>query len=848
MLTEQLLDDLLAEWEECRQSGHESSAEELCQGSPELLGELKKRITRLKSTDWLFEDDVDDDLGDSFLAEWLGKAAGQDLSIRPVPYDACIRSLTETGLLSVQELQRAETSMPDSAGKTDGANLLRHLVAVGKLTRFQATTVADGKAKSLVLGNYMLLDKIGAGGMGQVFLARHRRMNRQVALKVLPERALSSPISVERFRREVEVAAKLVHPNIVTAYDADEANGTHFLVMEFVDGQDLASFVKRSGPLPLQQAVDFVLQAAAGLEYAHRQGVVHRDIKPSNLLVDGEGTLKILDLGLARLVMGAESGNAQTQAELTQDGAVLGTVDYMAPEQALNTKVANVQADIYSLGCTLYYLLTGQATYQGETLMQKMLAHREAPIPSLRAICSEVPEQVDSIFKKMVAKKHEDRQSSMANVIADFKNCEHSWQNESTSSVVVNRLRPPYAVDTVSEDGRQVTQEYLPAKVGKPPRKAIFFAGFVVLLGLTSYFAFFSGVIFRLRTPHGMLIVTISQPDAAVFVNDNQVTVSKPDGSEPLRIDFPTDGGQLKVSKPGFETWTRDFVLKENGEETVHVVLEPHSMPLAELPPATIASSQKMTTEAVSEAVALIKRLGGIAEINYRSGKPHVEAVDLRDTQVTDDELGRIVVALPTLRTLSLEYTPVTDAGLVHLKRLPNLQSLDLSQNDHPFTDAGIQHLAGMVTLESLDLEGSQITDVGMKNLRGLHRLRDLWLFGVFTDSGLENIEGLTSITQLWVSSPNISDAGLKHLARLSRLELLSLVNTPINGSGLVHIQKLVNIIDLSLEGTAVDDGALSHLTPLVRLEALHLTGTRVTIMRVEQLRKTLPHLSTIGL
>lgn len=848
MLDEQQLDELLVEWEECRQSGHESSAEELCQNSPELLVELKNRITRLKSTDWLFEEDADDDLTDGFLVELLNKAAGKELALGSVPYDACVRYLTEAGLVSVEQLQRLESVLSDSTVKTDGSNLLRHLVATGKLTSFRATTVADGNAKSLVLGNYVLLEKIGAGGMGQVFLARHRRMNRQVALKVLPERAVSSAIAVERFRREVEVAAKLVHPNIVTAYDADEANGTHFLVMEFVNGPDLASFVKRSGPLPLQQAVAFLLQAAAGLEYAHRQGVVHRDIKPSNLLVDANGTVKVLDLGLARLVMGTDSGNAPTQAELTQDGAVLGTVDYMAPEQALNTKVANGQADIYALGCTLYYLLTGQAIYLGETLMQKMLAHREAPIPSLQAICPEVPEQVESIFKKMVSKKPEDRHSSMASLIAEFKSCERCWQNASTSSVVINRVRPPYAVDTVSEDGRQVTKEYVPEKVGKPPRRTIYFAGAVVLLGLASYFVLFSGVIFRVRTPHGTLIVTINQPDAVVFINDDQVTVSKQDGTEPLRIDFPTAGGQLKVSKPGFETWTRDFRLKENGEETVHVVLEPHSTPVAELPAAVIVSPRQMSGDEVAEAVALVKRLGGSAEINYRSGKPHVEAVDLRETQVTDEELGRVVIALPTLRTLSLEYTPISDAGLAHLKQLSNLQNLDLSQVDHPFTDAGIEHLAGMSTLESLDLEGSHISDVGVKHLQELHRLRDLWLFGIFTDTGLQSIEGLTNLTRLWISSPNISDVGLKHLAHLSRLELLSLADTPINGSGLVHVETLVGIVELSLENTAIEDRALDHLMSLRNLESLHLTGTRVTVMRVEQLRKSLPHLSTIGL
>ena len=224
-------------------------------------------------------------------------------------------------------------------------------------------------------------------------------MKRVVAVKILPSNVIDSDDAVQRFYQEVEVAAKLRHPNIVMAYDAGEHNGMHYLVMEYVEGKDLGRVVEEKGPLSVTDAVEYVLQAAKGLEYAHDLGVVHRDIKPSNLLLDEDGTVKVLDMGLARINIGPD--DETVAPKLTQSGQIMGTVDYMSPEQAEDTRNADERSDIYSLGCTLYRLLTGEAPYPSDTAMKALLAHREQPIPSLRDKHPNVSEELDEVFQQM---------------------------------------------------------------------------------------------------------------------------------------------------------------------------------------------------------------------------------------------------------------------------------------------------------------------------------------------------------------------------------------------------------------------------------------------------------------
>ncbi|MBC7818148.1 MAG: protein kinase, partial [Planctomycetaceae bacterium] len=369
----------------------------------------------------------------------------------PISPEQFVKQLTDSGLMPADEVRAFVGGLPTEGQPTDGAELAKLLVKERRLTRFQVEQIYAGKGSSLTLGNYVILDKLGQGGMGMVLKAEHRRMKRRVAIKVMSPTAVKTPDALKRFHREVEAAAKLRHPNIVAADDADEAKGTHFLVMEYVDGSDLSALVKKQGPLPVDQAVKCIIQAARGLEYAHEQGVIHRDIKPANLLIDAKGTVKILDMGLAR-IDGAVGGSSEG-AGLTQSGTIMGTVDYMSPEQAMDTKHADGLSDIYSLGCTLYYLLTGKAVYDGDTIMKKLMAHRESPIPSIVADAASVRANVgssdassvghalDVVFRRMVAKRPEDRSQSMTEVIAELERC-LSGDAQSGGSATVTLSRP----------------------------------------------------------------------------------------------------------------------------------------------------------------------------------------------------------------------------------------------------------------------------------------------------------------------------------------------------------------------------------------------------------------------
>ncbi|MBA4191014.1 MAG: hypothetical protein C0467_23765 [Planctomycetaceae bacterium] len=317
---------------------------------------------------------------------------------------------------------------------SDIKSLGEELIRLGWLNSFQANRIANGRHHELVLGQYAIIDRIGEGGTGQVFKAWHTSLGQFVALKLLRPEVIADSETVSRFHREITVTSQLPpHPNLINAFDSGQLGDTHFLAMEFVEGIDLERMVIQSGPLGVERACEYLRQAARGLQHAHEHGLVHRDIKPSNMIVSDSsdtaaGTVKILDLGLARLH--GDNASARENTFMTSDGSItLGTVDYQAPEQALDFHLADIRADVYSLGCTLFFLLTGNPPFGSGSLAVKLMRHQQAEPPDLTELRAGVPKELTPIVSRMLAKDPADRYQTPGEVVAALEDLNRPRQS-----------------------------------------------------------------------------------------------------------------------------------------------------------------------------------------------------------------------------------------------------------------------------------------------------------------------------------------------------------------------------------------------------------------------------------
>lgn len=334
---------------------------------------------------------------------------------------------------------------------------------------------------------YDRIRPLGQGGMGVVYRARQKRMKRPVAIKLIPAHLHDNADLRKRFEREMQAAAALNHPHIVTAYHADEYQQMLYLVSELADGQDLSKIIKEQGPFSVERTVSVVLQIAEGLSHAHQRGVIHRDIKPGNLIYNQQKNfVQVLDFGLAKFRDQSELEDdiSSLSHDLTSTGAIMGTVNYMAPEQALDTKAADERSDIYSLGCVLHFLLTGEPPFRGSSMMSMLLAHREQPIPDLTETRAEIPAEVNAIFGRMIAKDPGDRYASMEEVISALSVLGLSLDEEESTLISQDKNRP------VTEELVNATTVIMPES-SRSQRRNVFLA--IGVLGVLS----FLGIAFR---------------------------------------------------------------------------------------------------------------------------------------------------------------------------------------------------------------------------------------------------------------------------------------------------------------------------------------------------------------
>ena len=361
---------------------------------------------------------------------------------RPVLDEATrsfVRRSLDAGLVELGDLKKVVVSLMAESELFTPTRLADGLVGAGILTQWQANKLLSGKCRGFHLGSYRLLRPLGKGGMGIVYLGEHHVMKRLMALKILQPHAVADTRRIERFKAEARACAQLDHPNIVRAYDFAQSGGKLYIVMEYVDGVDLQYAIQRDGPMSIADAIDVLTQSTRGLAHAHERGIVHRDIKPSNLLMRTDGVVKLSDLGLARI---GWSGDGEPEKH-----RMMGTADFVAPEQAINSTSVDARADIYSLGCSLYYLLSGRSPFEG-TSLQRLAKHQTAPVPDIRSVRADCPVAVAELIARMTAKRPENRPKSAVELIAQLERLGGS----STEASQSHRRRVIPAGDTMIDD------------------------------------------------------------------------------------------------------------------------------------------------------------------------------------------------------------------------------------------------------------------------------------------------------------------------------------------------------------------------------------------------------------
>jgi len=749
------------------------------------------------------------------------------------------------------------------------------------------------------IGQYRLIKVLGKGGMGIVYKAEHSRLEMIVAVKVLSDHLTNNAEAVARFDREMKAVGKINHLNIVRATDAGIEDGYHYLAMEFVEGADLGQLLKSTGRFQVNDACEAIRQASIGIYDAHQNGLIHRDLKPSNIMATADGQIKVLDLGLALL------HRAATGQALTNDFQVMGTADYMAPEQALQAASVDEMADLYSLGCTLYSLLCGTPPFaepQHNSPLRKLMAHeQEAPVAAVKREPS-VPIELSNIIDRALAKLPEERFASAK----DFADSLLPFCTGANLAAIVARSRTTTHAETGTADlnGREITTSRMPvvSPVGRMPaggNRRGRWALWITLVALTG--SLLLAVVLKLTTANGTIVLQVDGDGIGARIEGETLIIEDRNSDNVYHLSIANRSAQrdlnagsysIRVANEdsGLRLTTRDFEITRGDTVVVSVFVErpaagvvPHDRSVSEWVLANggdvevISHNQFRVVTTVADLpddgfllhrIRFWKRVD-ISDEDFAklSTLPRLADINLRGVDLTDAFVSRLA-RLPQLNIIQLECTSVSAATLKPLRHLTGLLHVSLegpaiddraatmvSELGHvrelifrraTLSNDCLIHLQDMAQLEWLQLLNCATSDIRLQSLRQLPNLKRLNLSGTdVTNDCLREIRELDSVRELLLKETSISDDALPQIAMMPSLQTLSLAGTTITNTGIAALAPTRELRSLDLSGTKTNDGAVPYLAALSQLTDLELAD-RLSADAVQDLKTLLPN-CTIG-
>ena len=621
------------------------------------------------------------------------------------------------------------------------------------------------------LGQCELLERIAGGGMGEVFKARHLKLDKLVAIKLLYQDRMADRQLLDRFEQEMQAVGRLNHEHIVRPLDADEQDGVPYLVLEYVEGKTLAAVLEvysaAGEPFPIALACEFIRQAAVGLDHAHRHGIIHRDIKPANLMLAETGIIKILDLGLARLNELASDDTQRRKKDLTREGQVMGTPDYMAPEQLENSRQVDARTDIYALGATLFKLLVGRAPHADAgdgSLTAKLLAIATKPTPSLRQFRSDVPLELDALVQRMLSKLPNNRPQTAIEVAEALRPIASKIERVTLPVSSAGRV----GVSNLCKGPWSSTFKITAAHVA---------AGLCVVLSLMN----------RNRTDTKTNEIVARPPNANLA--PSALTTADPD-----RIAAEWVLSLKSLSRPSVRVRLRDSGLEKDVLPDERLPEEPFSV--------IVIGAPSVTTLTDDEVARFIVPLRSIVELNIGMCSNVTDAV------------APAIKQLSTLGYLRLGGTKVSSHTLVEIATaLPSLTSISVTADQ--FSDELAEYIRSTPRITSVSLYGG--TDAQLRQLLSATQLTYLGFYGRAENTTWRELpERLPNLDFLSIQTSNVTDADLAEIARCPKLRILSVQVTSISDTGLLALQSCQTLTLLSAHQTKVTEAGVRRLHELL--------------------------------